>query len=247
MQAAASAMKIFDQLERKRQWSEEEQAILDAVQRVADEVIAPSAAAYDKSGEFPVDERRGASTRSASTAIFVPEAYGGSPARYKVYLGGGEDHLGGVRLHRHHLRHQLPRHEAADRLRQRGAEAPPAAAHRRRRPRRARHHRARGRLRRHRHAHALHARRRPHRRRRRQDLHHQRRRRRPAAGVRQVERDRRRQGRDLGAGAGEGHAGLLGRAAPRTRWACAPPPRRRSTSTSAACRAPTCWARPATA
>jgi hypothetical protein len=40
-------------------------------------------------------------------AIFVPEAYGGSPARYKLYLGGGEDHLGGVCLDRHHLRHQL--------------------------------------------------------------------------------------------------------------------------------------------
>ena len=56
------------------------------------------------------------------------------------------------------------------------------------------------------HAHALHAGRRRHHRRRRQDLHHQRRRRRPAAGVRQVERDRRRQGRHLGAGAGAGHA-----------------------------------------
>ena len=65
-----------------------------------------------------------------------------------------------------------------------------------------------------------------------------------AAGVRQVERDRRRQGRHLGAGAGEGHARLLDRAAPRTRWGCAPRPRWRSTSTSAACRAPTCWAQP---
>ena len=38
--------------------------ILDAVQRVADEVIAPSAAAYDKSGEFP-DNNVAPSTRSA--------------------------------------------------------------------------------------------------------------------------------------------------------------------------------------
>ena len=37
-------MKIFDQLERKRAWEPEEQAILDAVRRVADEVIAPKAA-----------------------------------------------------------------------------------------------------------------------------------------------------------------------------------------------------------
>ena len=46
-------MKIFEQLERRRAWDTEEQAILDAVRRVADEVIAPGAAAYDKSGEFP--------------------------------------------------------------------------------------------------------------------------------------------------------------------------------------------------
>ena len=46
-------MKIFDQLERRRTWEPEEQAILDAVRRVADEVIAPKAAGFDKSGEFP--------------------------------------------------------------------------------------------------------------------------------------------------------------------------------------------------
>lgn len=78
-------MKIFAQLERRRAWEAEEQAILDAVQRVADEVIAPSAAAFDKSGEFP---RKNVDALNALglNGLFVPEAYGGSPARYKLYL-----------------------------------------------------------------------------------------------------------------------------------------------------------------
>ena len=46
-------MKLLDKLERRRAWTGEEQAILDAVHRLADEVIAPNAAGYDKTGEFP--------------------------------------------------------------------------------------------------------------------------------------------------------------------------------------------------
>jgi acyl-CoA dehydrogenase len=78
-------MKIFDQLERKRAWGPEEQAILDAVRRVADEVIAPKAAAYDKSGEFPWKNVEALNALGLN-GLFVPEAYGGSPARYKLYL-----------------------------------------------------------------------------------------------------------------------------------------------------------------
>ena len=78
-------MKIFDQLERKRAWEPEERAILDAVRRVADEVIAPNAAAYDKSGEFPWKNVEALKALGLN-GLFVPEAYGGSPARYKLYL-----------------------------------------------------------------------------------------------------------------------------------------------------------------
>ena len=78
-------MKIFDQLERKRAWGPEEQAILDAVRRVADEVIAPHAAAYDKSGEFPWENVEALKALGVN-GLFVPEAYGGSPTRYKLYL-----------------------------------------------------------------------------------------------------------------------------------------------------------------
>ena len=78
-------MKIFEQLERRRRWSEEEQAILDAVHRVADEVIAPSAAAHDKSGAFPANNVAHIQALGLN-GLFVPEAYGGNPARYKLYL-----------------------------------------------------------------------------------------------------------------------------------------------------------------
>lgn len=78
-------MKIFEQLERRRAWDTEEQAILDAVRRVADEVIAPGAAAYDKSGEFPWKNVEALNALGLN-GLFVPEAYGGNPARYKLYL-----------------------------------------------------------------------------------------------------------------------------------------------------------------
>jgi alkylation response protein AidB-like acyl-CoA dehydrogenase len=78
-------MKIFDQLERKRAWEPEEQAILDAVRRVAAEVIAPKAAGFDKSGEFPLATVE-ALNGLGLNGLFVPEAYGGSPTRYKLYL-----------------------------------------------------------------------------------------------------------------------------------------------------------------
>ena len=78
-------MKIFEQLERRRQWSGEEQQILDAVRRVCDEVIAPSAADYDKTGAFPA-KSVAAVNELGLNGLFVPEAYGGAPVRYKVYL-----------------------------------------------------------------------------------------------------------------------------------------------------------------
>ena len=45
-------MRIFEQLAARRPWAEEERLVLDQVQRLADEVIAPAAAGFDRSGEF---------------------------------------------------------------------------------------------------------------------------------------------------------------------------------------------------
>src|SRR5262245_60897605 len=78
-------MKVFDQLERRRDWSEEETLILDAVRRLAADVIAPAAEEADRTAAFPWKNIEAINALGLN-AIFVPEAYGGSPARYKLYL-----------------------------------------------------------------------------------------------------------------------------------------------------------------
>lgn len=78
-------MRIFEQLEQRRDWAEDERLIIETVQRLADEVIAPRAEAYDRSGNFPWDNVK-ALNELGLNGIFVPEAYGGSPMSYRVYL-----------------------------------------------------------------------------------------------------------------------------------------------------------------
>src|SRR5215510_13912262 len=78
-------MKIFDQLERRRDWNEEERLILDAVRRLAADVIAPAAEEADRTAAFPWKNVEAINALGLN-ALFVPEAYGGSPARYKLYL-----------------------------------------------------------------------------------------------------------------------------------------------------------------
>ena len=78
-------MTILNQIAQSRDWAEDERIVLKQVQRVADEVIEPNAAAFDKSGEFP-RENIEALNGLGMNAIFVPEAYGGAPMRYSLYL-----------------------------------------------------------------------------------------------------------------------------------------------------------------
>lgn len=78
-------MKIFENQQRRREWLEEERLVLDQVQRLADELIAPNAKKYDATGEFPWDNIRALNELGANT-IFVPEVFGGSPMSYRLYL-----------------------------------------------------------------------------------------------------------------------------------------------------------------
>lgn len=78
-------MTLFDRLQSQRQWSEDERLVLDQVQRAAETVIAPAAAGYDKSGEFPADSVATLNELGMNT-IFIPEAYGGAPMSYRLYL-----------------------------------------------------------------------------------------------------------------------------------------------------------------
>ena len=78
-------MKIFKQIEQRRQWAEDERILLDQVRRTADTVIAPNAARYDREEAFP-QESVDALKSLGLNAIFVPEAYGGAPMSYRLYL-----------------------------------------------------------------------------------------------------------------------------------------------------------------
>jgi len=78
-------MKLFDKVARARRWSQEEQQILDQVQRMVDEVIAPNASRIDETGEFPWCNVEAINALGLNT-IFVPEAYGGASTSFALYL-----------------------------------------------------------------------------------------------------------------------------------------------------------------
>ncbi|MEQ1612726.1 MAG: acyl-CoA dehydrogenase family protein, partial [Hyphomicrobiaceae bacterium] len=78
-------MKIFEQLARRRNWSADETLILDQVDRICADVIAPNADGHDRDGTFPqasVD----AINSLGLNGLFVPEDCGGTPVRFAVYL-----------------------------------------------------------------------------------------------------------------------------------------------------------------
>ena len=78
-------MKVFEAIERRRGWNEEEQLILDSVQRLCDEVIAPRAAEIDRTGAFPWDGVKAINALGLN-GLFIAEAYGGTPQSYRLYL-----------------------------------------------------------------------------------------------------------------------------------------------------------------
>jgi alkylation response protein AidB-like acyl-CoA dehydrogenase len=78
-------MRIFDTLQQHRSWSQDEALVLDQVRRLATDLILPNAERFDRSGEFPWENIKALNELGANT-IFVPEAYGGSPMAYRLYL-----------------------------------------------------------------------------------------------------------------------------------------------------------------
>jgi len=78
-------MKMFEKVLRNRNWSAEEQQVLDQVQRMVDAVIAPNAAQIDRTGEFPWKNVDAINELGLNT-IFVPEQYGGMQMSYRLYL-----------------------------------------------------------------------------------------------------------------------------------------------------------------
>lgn len=78
-------MKIFERLDSSVSYSNEERMLIDAVRTLARDQIAPRAAGYDKSGEFPWDNVKAINALGLN-AMFVPEAYGGAQMSYAAYL-----------------------------------------------------------------------------------------------------------------------------------------------------------------
>jgi alkylation response protein AidB-like acyl-CoA dehydrogenase len=78
-------MNIVEKVLSSRAWNDEERMTLDQVQRMADEVIAPNASHIDATGEFPWKNVEAINALGLNT-IFVPEAFGGMPMSYRLYL-----------------------------------------------------------------------------------------------------------------------------------------------------------------
>lgn len=77
-------MRVFEQLERQRQWDDDERAVLKQVQRVANDVLAPNAERYDRTGEFPADNIAALNALGLN-AIFIPDEYGGARMSFRLY------------------------------------------------------------------------------------------------------------------------------------------------------------------
>lgn len=78
-------MTVFDQLDATLRLSDEEAMLLDSVRSLARDKIAPRAAGYDRSGDFPWDNVHDINTLGLN-AMFIPEEHGGAGMSYLAYL-----------------------------------------------------------------------------------------------------------------------------------------------------------------
>ena len=78
-------MNLFERLDAAPAFSNEERMLIKSVRALARERIAPRAAHFDATGEFPRENVK-AINELGLNAMFVPEAYGGSPMSYAAYL-----------------------------------------------------------------------------------------------------------------------------------------------------------------
>jgi acyl-CoA dehydrogenase len=78
-------MTVLSRLDALPPLSAEERLLLDSVRALAEGEIAPRAADYDRTAEFPWDNVRAINALGLN-AMFVPEAYGGAGLSYAAYL-----------------------------------------------------------------------------------------------------------------------------------------------------------------
>jgi alkylation response protein AidB-like acyl-CoA dehydrogenase len=65
-------MNVLTRLDAAQNWNQEESMLLDSVRQLARQKIAPRAAAYDKSGEFPWDNVQEINALGLN-AMFIPD------------------------------------------------------------------------------------------------------------------------------------------------------------------------------
>ncbi|MFC7706251.1 acyl-CoA dehydrogenase family protein [Plastorhodobacter daqingensis] len=78
-------MQSYMRFEQSRDWTEEEELIIEQVRRIAADIVAPRAGEYDETKEFPWPSFE-AFRDLGLNGIFVPEEYGGSPVSYRCFL-----------------------------------------------------------------------------------------------------------------------------------------------------------------
>jgi acyl-CoA dehydrogenase len=83
-------MRVFERLAARRPFTDDEGLVLEQVRRLCAEKIAPRAARLDETGEFPWDNMRAINALGLN-GLFVPEAFGGAPMSYRLYLAVVEE------------------------------------------------------------------------------------------------------------------------------------------------------------
>jgi len=78
-------MNVFDRLDARLAFSQEESLLVNSVRALARDTIAPRAERYDRSGEFPWDNVKAINALGLN-AMFIPEACGGAQMSYAAYL-----------------------------------------------------------------------------------------------------------------------------------------------------------------
>ena len=78
-------MKLFDQIDARLDFNDEEQQLLQSVRGLASREIKSRAQEYDRTGEFPAANIEAINALGLN-AMFVPAAYGGAPLSYRCYL-----------------------------------------------------------------------------------------------------------------------------------------------------------------
>jgi acyl-CoA dehydrogenase len=78
-------MTVLDRLDSQIKLNATETMLLESVRALARDLIAPNAARYDESGEFPWDNIKAINALGLN-AMFVPEAFGGAQMSYTAYL-----------------------------------------------------------------------------------------------------------------------------------------------------------------